>query len=106
MCPPLKRFCCIVLLVPPTLEDILPPMSSIHQQHCFTGRAIYIDKRKGGSTACFFELDNVLKNSQANTQVVFEGNHAEIAGNALYGGQVYLCAMLNTYKVLQDWEEG
>ena len=49
------------------------------------GGAIYVDNMKrGGNIGCFFELDNVLRDSQANTQVVFEGNRAEIAGDALW----------------------
>ena len=58
------------------------------------GGAIYIDNTKrSGTTICFIELDDVLKDSQANIQVVFEGNRAEMAGDAIYGGRVYLCSM-------------
>ena len=62
------------------------------------GGAIYVDNIKRDAGYCFFEVDNVLRDSRANIQVVFEGNRAEIAGDALYGGRVYLCSIfLNTY---------
>ena len=70
------------------------------------GGAIYVDNIKGDAGYCFFEVDNVLRDSQANIQVVFEGNRAEIAGDALYGGRVYLCAIfMNTYKDVQDFRK-
>ena len=65
------------------------------------GGAIYVDNIKRDSGYCFFELDNVLKDSQANIQVVFQGNRAEIAGDALYGGRVYLCSIFMN-KDVQD----
>ena len=69
--------------------------------------AIYVhNMKKGGNIGCFFELDNVLRDSEAGIQVVFEGNRTEIAGDALYGGQVYLCAIfLNMYKNVQDFRK-
>ena len=67
------------------------------------GGAVYIDHtRRGGNTACFIKLDRVLRDSQANVQVVFEGNHAGMTGDALYDGRLYLCAMMNSYKDIQN----
>ena len=59
------------------------------------GGAIYVDNTKIESTVrlCFYELDEVQKYSQKNIQLVFEGNFAEIAGDALYGGQVDTCML-------------
>ena len=56
------------------------------------GGAIYVDntKRDDYYSFCFYEFgfEDVRKNSQANVQLVFEGNLAAIAGDALYGGRV------------------
>ena len=59
------------------------------------GGAIYVDNSKMESKAgfCFYELDEVRKYSQENIQPVFEGNFAEIAGDALYGGKVDRCML-------------
>ena len=60
------------------------------------GGAIYVDGTKIESNVphCFYELDEVLKYSQKNIQLVFEGNVAKIAGDALYGGRVDRCSLL------------
>ena len=83
------------------------------------GGAIYVDttKREDSLPFCFFE---VLKGSQKNIQLVFKGNLAEIAGDAIYGGQVDRCSMFprgpylidavgfvrkNIHKLIQDPNE-
>ena len=43
--------------------------------------------------SCFFELDDVMKYSQVNVQLIFQGNYAEIAGDALYGGELDRCGL-------------
>ena len=60
------------------------------------GGAIYVDDTKIESTVpfCFYELDEVLKYSQKNIQLVFEGNFAKIAGDALYGGKLDTCRLV------------
>ena len=59
------------------------------------GGAIYVDDTKIESNTpfCFYELDEVLKYSQKNIQLVFEGNFAKIAGDALYGGKLDKCGL-------------
>ena len=83
------------------------------------GGAIYVDttKREDSLPFCFFE---VLKGSQKNIQLVFKGNLAKIAGDAIYGGQVDRCSMFprgpyfidavgfvrkNIHKLIQDPNE-
>ena len=62
------------------------------------GGAIYIENTKTNEylhyTFCFFELENMMKYRQANVQLVFEGNLAGIAGDALYGGRIDKCTLL------------
>ena len=62
------------------------------------GGAIYVDDtRRKYNTFCFFELDEVLKYSQVNVQLVFAENHAGLAGDALYGGHVDRCSLLPNF---------
>ena len=61
------------------------------------GGAIYIENTKTNEylhyTFCFFELEDMAKYRQANVQLVFEGNLAGIAGDALYGGRIDICTL-------------
>ena len=65
------------------------------------GGAIYVDttKREGSLPFCFFE---VLRSSQKNIQLVFKNNLAEIAGDAVYGGQVDRCRLFPKGPYLVD----
>ena len=60
------------------------------------GGAIYVDdtRREYKAPFCFFELDEVVKYSQVNVQLLFAENHAGLAGDALYGGHVDRCSLL------------
>ena len=71
-------------------------VSFINNRALQKGGAIYVadTKRKNSNPFCFYELDEVLKYSQVNIQLLFAENHAEIAGDALYGGQVDRCILL------------
>ena len=51
-------------------------------------------KKEDNIQFCFFDINEVLKYSQVNVQLVFEGNFAEMAGDVLYGGQVDRCSLL------------
>ena len=55
------------------------------------GGAIYIAFTEIGGPYCFFQLEEVHKYADANVQLTFEGNHATIAGDAIYGGRVDSC---------------
>ena len=57
------------------------------------GGAIYVDntKRDDYYLFCFYEFEDLRKDSQANAQLVFDGNIAGIAGDALYGGRIDRC---------------
>ena len=84
------------------------------------GGAIYVDttKKEDSLPFCFFE---VPKSSQKSIELVFKGNLAEIAGDAVYGGQVDRCNMFprgpylidavgfmrkNIRKLIQDPNDG
>ena len=58
------------------------------------GGAIFVESvRYGRPPSCFFELDSVNNYLQANVQLVFKGNRAEQAGDALYGGEIDQCSL-------------
>ena len=53
-----------------------------------------------------FELEDMAK-YQANVQLVFEGNLAGIAGDALYGGRIDICTLFpNTSLAKQKFFYG
>ena len=56
------------------------------------GGAIYVETFiQIGIPFCFFQLDHVRQYQRSNVQLVFEGNHANQAGVAIYGGRVDSC---------------
>ena len=56
------------------------------------GGAIYVETlTEIGIPACFFQLEHVRKYASSNVQLIFEGNHANQAGIAVYGGRVDSC---------------
>ena len=56
------------------------------------GGAIYVESlTEIGIPYCFFQLEEVHNYAGANVQLTFEGNHAIIAGDAIYGGRVDSC---------------
>ena len=61
------------------------------------GGAIYVEDTKADDNVyylfCFYELEDMTKYSQANVQLVFEGNLAGIAGDSLYGGWIDKCSL-------------
>ena len=56
------------------------------------GGAIYVTEIQG-ILHCFFQfkLEEVHKYADSNIQLTFEGNHAQVAGDAIYGGRVDSC---------------
>ena len=54
-------------------------------------------RKKTISSFFFFYINEVLKYSQVNVQLVFEGNFAEMAGD---GGQVDRCSLLQMHFLL------
>ena len=68
----------------------------------FEGGAIYIEdpslclSRPG---PCFFQVDNI-QDPQAN--LVFIDNHANVAGDDLYGGEINTCMIDNTFSLSQQ----
>ena len=72
------------------------------------GGAIYVENTKADEYLqhifCFFELEDMAKYHQANVQLVFEGNLAGIAGDALYGGRIDICTLFpNTSLAKQNF---
>ena len=69
------------------------------------GGAIYVENTKADEYLqhifCFFELEDMAKYHQANVQLVFEGNLAGIAGDALYGGQINKCTLFPSTSLAQ-----
>ena len=59
------------------------------------GGAIYVAFTEIAGPYCFFQLEEVfnIDYADANVQLTFEGNHAPIAGDAIYGGRVDSCHM-------------
>ena len=58
------------------------------------GGAIYVETlTEIGIPPCFFQLDHVRKYTSSNVQLIFEGNHANQAGIAIYGGRVDSCSI-------------
>ena len=56
------------------------------------GGAIYVETFiQIGIPFCFFQLDHVRQYHSSNVQLIFEGNHANQAGVAIYGGRVDSC---------------
>ena len=56
------------------------------------GGAIYVETHTEiGRPMCFFQLEHVRKYTTSNVQLIFEGNHANHAGLAIYGGRVDTC---------------
>ena len=59
------------------------------------GGAIFVESvHNDRLPTCFFELDSVNNYLQANVQLVFKGNRAEQAGDALYGGEIDQCYLV------------
>ena len=59
------------------------------------GGAIFVESvHNDRPPSCFFELDSVNNYLQANVQLVFKGNRAEQAGDALYGGEIDQCYLV------------
>jgi len=56
----------------------------------YKGGAIYVET-EFGMPVCFFQLDHVWEYASSNIQLTFEGNHANLAGSAIYGGYVDSC---------------
>ena len=54
-------------------------------------------KREKLVMSCFFELDDVMKYSRVNVQLIFQGNLAEIAGDALYGSELDRCGLFPSW---------
>ena len=58
----------------------------------FEGGAIYVEDPSLCLNLCFFQVENI---SDPQVNPTFVNNHADIAGNYIYGGEIDRCTINN-----------
>ena len=83
----------VVITIPPASIGFIDNMAKID------GGAIYINNGPSLYPYCFFQIQTDNETLQPAVKWYFENNRAEIAGDAIYGGDIENCSLLQLSNV-------